>query len=338
MKKHWSSVLAGILVLAASASAADFQYKLTHTIPIGGNGGWDYLSLDGATCRLYVAHSDRVVVVDTDLKLVVGEITNTPGVHGLAVCGDLGLGVTSNGRENTASIVNLSTLQTLAKVKTAAGPDGLVYDSGRQEAYLFCGRAHAATVVDVKARKAVATIPLDGRPEFGAVDIEAGRVYVNIESKNEVAVIDDKSHKVVAYWPTAPGAEPSAMAIDAKNHHLFIGCRNQLLVMMDSTNGKVLGTLPIGAGVDACAYDPTIHFVYASCGAGTTTIARLNEDQSKLKLVQVLKTEPGARTMAVDPLENNIFLATAKMTPPAKGEWHGRVIPGTFKILVYGPR
>ena len=338
MKSPFYSCLAGVLMLAASAPAADFQYKLTHTIPISGDGGWDYLSVDEAARRLYVSHADHIAVVDVDLKSVVGEITNTPGVHGLAVCPDLGLGVTSNGRDNTASIVDLSTLQTLAKVDTAQGPDGMLYNPAQGEAYLFCGRAKAATVVDVKARKVVATIPLPGRPEFGVADPGAGRVYDNIEDKSEVCVIDAKSHQVLTNWPVAPGEEPSGMAFDAKNHHLFIGCRNKLLVMMDSTTGKVLGTLPIGAGVDACAYDRNVHLVFASCGDGTTTIARLNEDQTKLELVQVLQTEPGARTMAVDPLEHNIFLATAKFSAPEEGRRRGRMVPGTFKVLVYGPR
>jgi DNA-binding beta-propeller fold protein YncE len=336
MKTYWFSVLTGLL--ATAAGAADFQYQLIHTIPVGGAGGWDYLSVDDAARRLYVSHADKIVVIDMDLKTVIGEITNTPGVHGLAVCLDQGVGVTSNGRENTASIVDLNTLQTLAKVNTASGPDGMLYNPAAGEAYLFCGRARAATVVDVKARQAVATIPLAGKPEFGVADPAADRIYDNIEDKSEVTVIDGRAHKVVANWPTAPGEEPSGLALDAKNHHLFIGCRNQRLVMMDATNGKILSTLPMGAGVDACAYDPHIHLVFASCGDGTTTIARLNEDQTKLTLLQTLSTEPGARTMAVDPVEHNLYLATAKFAPATKGQHYGQVIPGTFKILVYGPR
>lgn len=338
MKIHWFSVLTGILALATPAFAADFQYKLIKTIPIGGAGGWDYLSVDDSARRLFVSHADKIVVVDLDLQTVVGVITNTPGVHGLAPCPDLGVGVTSNGGENKAGIVDLNTFQTLAKVDTAQGPDAMLYNAAQQEAYLFCGRARAATVVDVKARKVVATVPLAGRPEFGVADPDAERIYDNLEDQNEVAVIDAKSHQVLADWPTAPGEKPSGLAIDAKNHHLFIGCRNGLLVMMDSTNGKVLGTLPIGAGVDACAYDPHIHLVFASCGDGTTTIARLNEDLAQMHWVQKLKTEPGARTIAVDPLEHNIFLATAEFTPSAAGQQRGQIVPDTFKILVYGPR
>ena len=338
MKLILCCTLAAGILLAGNAPGADFQYKLTNTIPVVGNGGWDYLSVDEAARRLYVSHGNEIVVLDLDLGEVVGTITNTPGVHGIALCPDLGLGVTSIGRENQAGIVDLNTLQTLSKVATAEGPDGMLYDPGQQEAYLFCGRARAATVVNVKAGKVVATIPLAGRPEFGAVDPAADRVYDNIEDKSEVAVIDTQSHQVVTNWPCTPGEEPSGMAIDAKNHHLFIGCRNKLMVLMDSTSGKVLDTLPIGEGVDACKFDPDTHLVFASCGDGTTTIAKVNEDTSQLKLIQTLQTERGARTMAVDPVEHNIFLATAKFAAPAEGQRRGKMVPGSFKILVYGPR
>lgn len=324
---------------AAPESNAGGPYHFIKEIPIGGDGFWDYLSIDPAAHRLYVSHSTEIVVVDLTNDKIVGEITNTPGVHGIAVAPDLGLGVTSIGRENRAGIVNLKTLQTLAKVGTAEGPDGMIYDSKPKEAYLFCGRANAATVVDVKGQKVVATIPLDGRPEFAAADPAANRVYDNLENKNEVAVIDAQKHAVITNWPIAPGEGGSGMAIDVKHHRLFIGCHNQKMVMMDSANGKVLATVPIGSGVDANAFDPGTQFAFASCGDGTTTIA--HEDGDQLTIVQTLQTERGARTMALDPTTHNIYLATAKFGPEpvaTNGERRRRppMIPGSFKILVYG--
>lgn len=336
MKMTLLAALTTLIGLAGHASAADFQYAPTKTLAVPGDGGWDYLSVDEAARKLYVAHGNKVDVIDLDVKTVVGEITNTPGVHGLAPCPDLGLGVVSVGQENQADIVDLQTLQSLARVPTAAGPDAVLYDAGRQEAYLFCGRAHAATVVNVPSRQVTATIPLPGRPEFATVDRAAGRVYDNIEDQDEVAVIDTQTHQVVTNWPCAPGREPSGLAMDTRHHRLFIGCRNQKLVMMDSTTGRVLDTLPIGAGVDACVYDPHIHVVFASCGDGTTTIARVRGDH--FKWLQTLQTMPGARTMAVDPVEHNIFLAAAKFTPGPAGRRQGKIIPGSFEILAYGPR
>lgn len=333
MKKILLPVVLGLIV--AATSYAGGPYHFIKEIHIGGNGFWDYLAVDPAAHRLYVSHATHIVVINLNTDKIVGEITNTPGVHGIAIADGLGLGVTSNGRANQAGIVNLKTLQTLSRVDTAEGPDGYVYDPAQEEAYLFCGRANAASVIDVKSAKLVATVPLGGRPEFAAVDPGANRVYDNLVNKNEVAVIDTETHQVIHRWPIAPGASASGMAIDVKHHRLFIGCHNRKMVMMDSTNGKVLASVPIGWHVDACRFDPGTQLAFASCGDGTTTIAK-EESPDKLKVVQVLKTERGARTMALDPTTHKIYLATAQLKPSATSRWHVKTIPGTFKILVYG--
>jgi DNA-binding beta-propeller fold protein YncE len=320
---------------AASERSAGGPYHFIKEIPIGGEGGWDYLSVDSAGQRLYVSHGNNVVVIDLAKDQVVGEITNTPGVHGVAVAPDLGLGITSNGRENKAGIVDLKTLQTLSKVDTDQGPDGMLYNSGRKEAYLFCGHGRSATVVDMKVGKVVATIPLGGRPEFAAVDTQAGRIYDNLEDKSQVAVIDAKTHTVVTNWPIAPGEEASGMAIDLKHHRLFLGCHNNMMLMMDSTSGKVVATVPIGQGVDANAFDPGTGLAFASCGDGTTTIAK-EETPDKLTVVQTLETQRGSRTMALDTKTHKIYLAAAKFEAPAEGQRRGRTVPDSFKILMYG--
>jgi DNA-binding beta-propeller fold protein YncE len=159
---------------------ADGTYHLLREIPVGGDGGWDYLSVDPAGRRLYVSHGTKVVVIDTDKDAVVGEIADTPGVHGLAVASELKRGFTSNGRENKASIVDLQTLKTLSQVDTGQNPDGMLFEPGQQEVYMFNGRGHSATVFEAGSGKVVATIPLSGKPEFAAADPQAGRVYNNI--------------------------------------------------------------------------------------------------------------------------------------------------------------
>jgi DNA-binding beta-propeller fold protein YncE len=322
--------------LAVAVCRADGPYHFIKEIPVSGDGGWDYLTVDSAGQRLYVSHGTKVVIIDLVKDQVAGEITNTPGVHGIAVAHDLGLGVTSNGRENKAGIVDLKTLQTLSKVDTGQNPDGMLYEPGHKEVYLFNGRGQSATVVDVKAGKVVSTIPLGGKPEFAQADPKAGRVYDNLEDKNEVAVIDTKSHQVVTNWPIAPGEEASGMAIDLKNHRLFLGCGgSKTMVMMDSTSGKVIATVPIGQGVDANAFDPGTGFAFASCGDGTTTIAH-EDTPDKLTVVQTLETQRGSRTMALDPKTHKIYLAAAKFEAPAEGQRRGKMVPDSFKILVYG--
>ena len=322
-----------ILFVTIFRVTAANEYKLIKEIPIGGEGGWDYLSIDPKARHLYVTHANKVVVVDLNSDTIAGEIADTPGVHGFAIAPELGRGFSSNGKENKISIVDLKTNGTIAKVETGEVPDAILYEPERGETYAFNGKGQSATVIDAKSGKVVATIPLEGKPEFA--QSQSDRVFCNIEDKNEVIVIDTKTHSVVAKWPLAPGAEPTGMALDAAHHRLFVGCHNKLLVMLESTTGKVVATAPIGAGVDACAFDDAAQLVFASCGDGTTTIAKV--EGHKLNVVQTLPTERGARTMALDPATHRIYLATAKFDENAKDE-HGRpkIIDGTIRVLIYG--
>jgi YVTN family beta-propeller protein len=316
-------------------SAAE-NYHLLKEIPVGGDGGWDYLSVDSGARRLYVSHASKVVVIDLDKNAVAGEIADTPGVHGMAVAADLKRGVTTNGRENKASIVDLETLKTLAKVDTGQNPDGMVYEPGRQEVYVFNGRSANATVIDPKAAKVIATVALGGKPEFATADPKAGRVYNNLEDKSEVVAIDTAKHEVVNRWPIAPGEGASGMAIDAEHHRLFLGCGNKLMAMLDTTSGKVVATVPIGDGVDANAFDPGTQLAFASCGDGTVTIAH-EDSPDKLTVVQTLQTTRGARTMTIDPKTHRIYLGAASYIAPAAGaKGRPQMVPGSFKVLVYG--
>ncbi len=323
------------LSLAATLESQAGQYRLLKEIPVGGEGGWDYLSVDSPPHRLYVSHGNKVVVIDTATETVCGEITDTPGVHGVAIAPELGRGLATCGRENKGAVIDLKTLQILSKVDTGANPDGMLYEPGRKEFYTFNGRGRSATVIDAQTEKVVATIPLGGKPEFAQADAPAGLVFNNLEDKSEVAVIDAQKHEVVNRWPIAPGEEASGMAFDEKNHRLFLGCGNKLMVMLDSATGKVLASVPIGQGVDANAFDPETGLAFASCGDGTVTIAKAEGD--KLTVVQTLTTERGARTMTIDPATHKIYLATAKFDAPAEGRRRGRMTPDSFKILVYGP-
>jgi DNA-binding beta-propeller fold protein YncE len=330
--------LLGILTLPVGA--AQGTYKLHKEIPVSGDGGWDYLEVDSAARRLYVSHGTKVAVIDIDKEEVVGEIDGTPGVHGIAVAPKLGLGFTSNGRENKASIFDLKTLKTNSKVDTGENPDAILYDEGQEEVYTFNGRGGSATAFDAKTGKVVATIPLSGKPEFAVSFPKAGRIYNNLEDKNEVVVIDSKEHKVLSRCPLAPGEEPSGLAFDPEHQRLFVGCGNKLMVMMDSATGKVVTTVPIGQGVDATKFDPGTQLAFSSCGDGTVTIAH-EDSPDKLTVVQTLKTEPRARTMTLDPKTHRIYLASAKFggaTDQPSGGKKGRPsqVPGTFKVLVYG--
>src|SRR6476646_628896 len=192
-------------VLAVQGVAGAEAYKFLSEIPIGGEGGWDILTVDSAARRLYLSHATKVVVVDLEKNAVAGEIGDTPGVHGFIVAPELSRGFSSNGKEDKVSVVDLKTLTTTSKVETGKNPDAMAYDAKRGELYVFNHSGNSATVIDAKAAKAIATVELGGSPEFGVSDDAAGRVYVNIEDKSEVVAIDSMKHEVVARWPLVPG-------------------------------------------------------------------------------------------------------------------------------------
>jgi YVTN family beta-propeller protein len=327
-------VLTGCAVLGVRAQ--DGPYRLVKEIQVGGEGGWDYLNVDTAARRLYVSHSTKVVVVDLATDAIVGEIAGTEGVHG-AIPATPGRIFTSNGRENKASIVDAKTLQTMSKVATQDNPDYIMYEPKQKEVYTFNGRGKSSTVIDAATGNVVATIPLGGKPEAAVPDPAVGRVYVNMEDLNTIAVIDVATHTVVASWPIAPGEEAAGLAIDTKTHRLFIGAHSKLMLMMDSTNGKIVAQVPIGAGVDATWFDPATGYVFSSCGDGTTTIAH-EDSPTKLTVIQTLKTEPGSRTMALDPQTHKIYLGAAKFQPPpadAAPNARPTMVPNSMKLLVY---
>jgi len=338
MKQRW---LIGLVFLVSMPAMEAQSFKFLKSIPVGGEGGWDYLSVDAKARKLYVTHATKIVIVDLMSDKVVGEIGDTPGVHGFALAPELSLGFSSNGAEARVSVVDLKTLKTITKIEIGENPDAILFEPTRSEVYAFNGRGKSATVIDAKNNKVVVTVPLSGKPEFAAADGLSGRVFCNIEDKNEVAVIDMKTHAVTATWLLAPGQEPTGMAFDAVHHRLFVGCHNKLMTMLDSDTGKVVAKTPIGAGVDACAFDDATQLAFASCGDGTITIAK-EEALDKLAIVQTLTTERGARTMALDPATHRIYTCTAQIAPdtglnPSPGErLRPDYVPDTFHVLIYG--
>jgi len=331
----------GCAIALQSAMAAEEDHKFLNEIPIGGEGGWDILTVDSVARRLYLSHATKVVVVDLEKNAVIAEIADTPGVHGFVVVPELGRGFSSNGKEAKSSVVDLKTLSTISKVDTGENPDALVYEPRRGEVYIFNHTGKSATVINAKTATVVATIPLEGSPEFAVADSATGRVYCNIEDKSEVAVINTAKHEVTARWPLSPGEEPTGIALDAAHHRLFATCHNKLMAMLDTGTGKVLATVPIGGGVDGCAFDDQMQLVFASCGEGTTTIAK-EEAPEKLSVMQTLKTERGARTIALDPKTHRIYLPTAQFEPtpspaPGASPTRPKIVPSTLKLLVYGP-
>jgi DNA-binding beta-propeller fold protein YncE len=333
------ALIASAVAWHAPLGAAEGPYRLLKEIAVGTDGGWDYASVDSGAKRLYVTHGTQVVVIDMEKNTVVGTIAPTLGVHGFAVAADLGKGFASNGRENKAAVVDLKTLQILSSIATGENPDAILYEPAHKEVYAFNGTGKSATVFDAVTGAVKTTIPLPGKPEFAVVDVKAGRIYNNIEDTSAVVVIDTATHKIVNTWPIAPGEEASGLAIDLAHHRLFIGCANSLMVMMDSTSGKVLGSVPIGEGVDANAFDPGTGYAFASSSDGTLTVASVDA-AGKFSVVQKLATPQRTRTMTLDPVTHRLYAAAAEYkpgAPAADGKPPARpaMVPGSFKVVVY---
>jgi YVTN family beta-propeller protein len=318
---------------ASHRTAAGGGYKVTGTIPLEGEGGWDYLVVDEAARRLYLSHATHVVVFDVDSRKVVGDIPDTQGVHGIALAPELGRGFVSNGRANSVTIFDLKTLKTLAVVPAGTNPDAILYNGFSKLVYAFNGRSHDATVIDAKEGKVLGTFPVGGKPEFAVADGK-GAVYVNVEDTSELLQIDAKKMTILHRWPLAPCKEPSGLAINAKSRRLFAVCDNQIMAVVDADTGKVVATPKIGEGPDAAAFDPGTGDIFSSNGeSGTLTV--LHEDTpDKYSVVKNVPTEKSARTLALDLKTHTLYLPAAEMIPPAAGQKWPSVKPGTMHLLV----
>jgi len=327
-----ASVLILLAIDTATLAAAE-SYTLLKTVPVPGDGGWDYLTVDEAGRRVYISHGNQVDVLDADSYELKGTIPDTKGVHGIAVAADLGRGFTSNGRADTVTIFDLKNLKNLGEVKTGKNPDSIIYDPSTKQVFAFNGGGKSATVIDAAAGKVAGTIDLAGQPEFAAAD-GAGNVFVNLEDKNTVVKIDAKNLKVLDRWPLAPGETPTGMAMDPKSKRLFVGCRNKFLVIVDADNGKVVDKQPIGERVDATAFDPETGNIFSSCGDGTVTVVHA-DGNDKYSVVETIKTKTGSKTMALDPKTHKLFLASADFKADKPGT-RPTVVPKTFAVLVFG--
>jgi DNA-binding beta-propeller fold protein YncE len=318
-----------LAVLAAS-------WTVSEKIPVRGDGGWDYVTLQPEEQRLYVTHQDRIAVLDLTSKKEVGSI---PGdqVHGVALAPEFNRGFVSNGGNGTVTVFDLKTLQPITTLPAAPDADAICYEPVSKRILTFNGDSGNSTVIDAAAAKVVATLPLDGKPEFATADGK-GAVYVNIEDKDQIVKIDAASPRIVARWGLPPGSKPSSLAMDQKGRRLFVGCRNKTLLVVDADGGKVVATLPIGAGVDATVYDPQAREVFSSCGDGTISVIEA-KDRDTYAVKETISTVPRARTMALDPATRSLYLPSAQFgtaPAPTADNPHPRppLIRGTFQILV----
>ena len=336
--------LRGKLVALAFAlplfAAAQTPFQVTHRWVLGGEGSWDYMTFDGATKRLYIAHQTRVDVVAADSGALVGAIVGLTRCHGIVILPDGKTGFVTDGGAGNVAVFNPATLEVVARIPAGNNPDGLVYESSTRTLWAFNNAGGDVTVIDPSARKAIATVPLPGKPEFPATDGN-GTIFVNIEDKNLIARLDARTRKVTATWHLDECDSPSGLAYDAAGQRLFSVCDNHVLAMSDTLLGKAIGTAAIGESPDAAAYDPARRLVFSSNGEGTLTV--VDASGAHLKPVENVSTMKGARTMALDPETGTIYTVSAQLGPvprPTADKPHPRpaALPGTFVLLALSSR
>lgn len=330
-KAIWVSfILLTIAALAVSAVGAD--YKVVKTWKLGGEGGWDYLTADGDGHRLFISRGTRVMVIDSASGKQIGEIPDTPGVHGIALAPDLGRGFTSNGREDTVTVFDLKSLAVEKKIKVGSGPDAILYDPFSKRVFTFNGKGKetSASAIDASKGEVAGTVALGGKPEFAATD-EKGTIFVNIEDKSEIVAFDAQKLTVKSRWKLTDCEEPTGLAIDLKNRRLFAGCGgNKKMAIVDADSGKILATPAIGDGCDATSFDADWGLAFASAGEGNITVIR-EDSPDKFTVAQTLTTQKGARTMALDAKTHQLFTVTANVTGTRENR---KIEPDSFVVLV----
>ena len=333
------SLFAASQLPAAPQSTGGSGYHLIKKVKLGGSGGWDYLEIDPATHRLFISRGTHYIVVDPDQGKIIGDIPDSQRAHGIAFANEFNKGFTTDGSNADSIMFDLTSLKVLDKIKTDKDSDAVIYDPFSKRVFTFNGDANTASAIDAASGKVVSTFPLGGGPEFGASDGK-GKIFVNLEDKSSLVKFDAKTLKIENTWPLAPCESPSGLAIDAAHEILVVGCHNKLMAFVDGNSGKVLGAVPIGQGVDANRFDPVTGYAFASCGDGTLTIAH-EDSPTSFSLVEMIQTQRGARTMALDYATHTVYLITAEFGPaPEATKDNPRprpaILPDTFTLLIYG--
>jgi len=323
-----------ILAIGTSLFAqSSSSYRVTHSYTLGGDGGWDYIVPDSVNHRLFIARQNRVMVVDEDNGTLLGEVTGIQGAHGTAVAESTGHGFATSGNDQSVVMFDLKTLKVLGRVHAAEDADAILYDSVSNRVFTLNGDAHSSMVIDPRAGTLITNIPLGGKPEYGTAAGD-GNVYANLTDTSEVVEIDAKTATVARRWPTAPCKQPVAMAIDTAHHRLFSGCRSGVMAVSDYHSGRVVATLPIGAGVDGAAFDAVSGDAFASNADGTLTMIH-QDTPDQYHVSENIQTPQASRNMGLDPTNHRVFVVSAKFGPqPAGGRGRRPVLPGTFTLMV----
>jgi DNA-binding beta-propeller fold protein YncE len=328
------------VVTLSQSVTAQSEFHLVKKTVIGGDGGWDYLSVDSKSHTLYLSHGTKVEVLNAKTHERIGSITDLQGVHGVLSIEASGKGITTNGRSNTATIFDVKTLKPIKELPTGKNPDALLYDTFSKRVFIFNHSDVTATAIDIENEKVVGTVDLGGTSlEAGATDGQ-GTIFVNLEDASEIVSFDAKTLAVKNRWKLSPCEEPTGLAIDTKNNRVFSVCHNGIMIILDSKTGAIISQVPIGQRVDGVVFDAERKMIFSSNGEGTITVVQ-EVSANEFKVLQTIKTEPGARTITLNPENHHVYVSTAQLgeVPASTAENpHPRpaVIPNTFMVLEYG--
>ena len=326
------NIVLTLATLTALLAQSSSSYRVTHTYPLGGDGSWDYIVPDPPNHRLFVARQNRVMVIDENSGTLLGEVTGIQGAHGTAIAENTGHGFATSGNDKSVVMFDLKTFRALGLIPAAEDADAIVYDPPSNRVFTLNGDAHSSTVIDAQKGTLITNIPLGGKPEYGASAGE-GKVYANLTDASEVIEIDAKKATVARRWSTAPCKQPVAMAIDTANHRLFSGCRSGMMAVSDYQAGKVVATVPIGAGTDGAGYDAASGNAFASNADGTLTVIH-QDTPDQYHVIETVQTPAGSRNMGLDTTNHRVFIVSAKFGPaPAGGRGRGPVLPGSFTLM-----
>lgn len=329
-----------VLLSAGTLPGSAQSYHVTHSYTLGGDGGWDYIALDTAGHRLFIARQDRIMVVNPETGALLGEIPGLNRAHGVAFDYAHGRGFATSGADSAVTMFDLRTLAVRGKVTAAVDNDAVLYDPVTKHVFTMNGDAGSSSVIDPVSGQRIGTIDLGGKPEYG-VSAGDGKLYVNLEDKSEVVEVDAGAMRVVRRWPLAPCESPTGLAIDVAHHRLFSGCRSGVMAVSDAQAGRLVTTLPIGRGVDACRFDAGTALALASNGDGTLSV--IHEDApDKFTVVATVPTKPGARTMELDQRTHRIYTVSAEFGPtpaptPERPRPRPPILPNSFALLVLEP-
>lgn len=336
-------IITGILLSALITIGAQGQtsrFRLIKKTVIGGEGGWDYLSVDSKNRRLYISHGTQVEVLNADTHEKIGSIPGLDGVHGVIAVPAYGRGITTNGRSNTATIFDLKTLKPIVELPTGKNPDALLYDSFSKRVFIFNHSDVTTTAIDIAKGKVIGTIDLGASALEAGVSDERGTIFVNLEDASEIVAFDAKTLAVKSKWKISRCGEPTGLAIDTKTNRLFSVCHSGVMMIIDASTGQAIAEIPIGKRVDGAVFNPKKKLAFSSNGDGTITVVK-EVSAAEFKVIETIKTEVGARTIAYDSKTEHVFVSTAQYgeTPAATPEVPNprpKVIPGTFMVLEYG--